>query len=172
MHVNLTLPDIIFHGTVFGILLWNIISLINYYLIPVLYQEVCDEKNNQLEIMQKDKLLVSTRSRLENQIKLQQKNFLILDKNIQRWHRNHVLEQEKKEKENRALQQKVQSKRLMQQQHARTSALLELSIEDALHQAENELRARSAHDQRHIFTEKSIALLAQISSKGALNDSK
>jgi hypothetical protein len=172
MHINLSLLDIIFHGTIFSILLWNITLLIRKYLIPVLHQEACDTKNYQMEIIQKDKLLISTQSRLEKQIKQQQKNFLILDKHLQQWHRAHREEKDGRDQAIRKLQEKIQSKRFIQQHYIQTSTLLLQSIDDALQQASTELLAQCSLDNHHTFTQKSIDLLDLVTLKGISDDSR
>lgn len=77
---------VIFRLTLFALFAYKVTSLIKAYLIPFLQQEVNDEQKKQTELLEKEKLLISTQHRLEHQINQQKKIISLLEKKVLDWH--------------------------------------------------------------------------------------
>ena len=86
MHIEITLLNVLFHMIIFLLLINILVHITKKMVIPYLKTFLDDEKKRQMEIIEKDQLLVSTHLRIENQIKVQKKLFIVLEKNIQKWH--------------------------------------------------------------------------------------
>jgi len=114
MHTQLEPLDIVFRLVIFLLLCYKLRQLVKQYVIPLLYKHIATEKNQQLEILEKEKLLISTENRIENQISAQKKMFILLEKNMQLTHAFLQTKNELLEKETRLIMQKLQEKRALQ----------------------------------------------------------
>jgi hypothetical protein len=74
MHTQLEMLDIVFRLVIFFLLCYKLRQLARLYIIPLLFKHIATEKNQQLELLEKEKLLISTENRIENQISAQKKN--------------------------------------------------------------------------------------------------
>ena len=108
---------IVFRLVLFGLLAYKITQLVKSHLIPLLKEELDLEHKQQTELFEKEKLLICTQHRLENQISSQKKTFISLDKSVHLWQSR--LLQQKDENEHAAKQMLVNldEKRKIQQQY-------------------------------------------------------
>ncbi len=141
MHVNISLIDIIFHFCLFGLLIHTLINPIKQYVIPLLYNLLNKEKNQQMEIIEKDKLLTSTQLRLQNQIKQQKKSFVVFERNIQKWYKAQQHNANEQEQINRLRTQALNDRRTRQRKEIYASMLLKKALPEALIKAEKEIIA-------------------------------
>lgn len=82
----MTFLDLLFHGVLFGLLLHMIFLMVKNYLIPYLHAAVEIKKKQQMELIEREQLLLATQARVEGQIKTQKKLFVSLEKNVKEWH--------------------------------------------------------------------------------------
>lgn len=108
---------IIFRFTLFGLLAYKIVQIIKSQVIPFLKEELNIEHKQRTELLEKEKLLVSTQHRLENQISHQKKTFTVLEKSIHLWQEYLVKQKEHNELETKNVAAHVTEKRKIQQKH-------------------------------------------------------
>ena len=108
---------ILFRLTLFALLAYKIIELAKAYAIPILLEVIAEEKKQHTELLEKDKLLVSTQHRIENQITQQKKIFSVLEKNAQEWNQSLLEAQVMQEKENAKIVETIAKKRTLQQKN-------------------------------------------------------
>lgn len=163
MHVNLSFIDVLFHFCLFGLLIHSMLGPIKQYLIPFLHKLVLHDKNNQLEIIERDKLLTSTRLRLQNQIKQQKKSFIDLEENVQLWYKATQEQVQREEQSERLRQQAIQARRLIQRKTIYTNDLINSALPKAIAHAEKEIIAIFKKKQNQ-FTKESIQQFLKIHS--------
>jgi hypothetical protein len=108
---------ILFRLTLFALLAYKITMLVKAHVIPILFEVILEEKKQHTELLEKDKLLISTQQRIENQIIQQKKVFSVLEKNAQEWNQSLLAAQAMQEKTNATITQAVEEKRKLQQKN-------------------------------------------------------
>ncbi len=137
---------IIFRLMLFGLLIYKVMQLINAYAIPFLKEELDLEHKQQTELLEKEKLLISTQHRLENQINQQKKTFTLLDKNVLCW-QTHLLKQKEESEHNAQLIRiTVEQKRKMQYHYLVRAKNSHIVVPAACEQAAAELQQNLTGD--------------------------
>jgi len=139
MYTDANFCDIVFRLTIFSLLVYKLWQLSNKYLIPFLKEQMQLEKNKQMELLEKEKLLISTRHRIENQIYSQKKMFVLLEKNVQIWHRALQDERAKQLKENKDIVNQIHEKRLQQRKNLTLKHEVQESVDRIFQHAEIKL---------------------------------
>jgi hypothetical protein len=139
MHGEIHFLDLIFRWTLFSLLVYKVASLIKTYLYPLLADHIIREKNQQTEFLEKDKLLISTRHRIENQIFNQKKMLTFLEKNVQVWHATITEQAGQEERLNRENVEKIREKRIVQAKNIALDQQINLAIPPALQAAREHL---------------------------------
>jgi|SRR5579862_5170628 len=134
--------DIVFRLVIFFLLCYKVRQLAQQYIMPLLFQHIAREKNQQLELLEKEKLLISTENRIENQISAQKKMFILLEKNMQLTHAFLQAKNEQTEKETRLALQKLQEKRAFQRKQYALIKTSQDVIPEAIMLAQHELAKR------------------------------
>jgi len=153
--------DLVFRLTIFSLLAYKLYALARQYLIPFLYQQIALEHNQQTEILEKEKLLISTRHRIENQIYNQKKIFTLLERNVQVWHKNLQDDLEREEKDNQMIANKVREKRLIQLNNIALKVAIEQTIPRAVSNAGQQLFVRCHGTQGQKYLKEMIERLGQ-----------
>ena len=78
---------ILFQFTLFALLSYKLYCLFKEYMIPFLYGQIELVRKEQVELLDKEKLLRSTLRRVEGQISYRKKVFVSLEKKVQIWHK-------------------------------------------------------------------------------------
>lgn len=159
MLTDISLVDVVFRVSIFLLLAYKLYDLIRAYLIPALFEQIAAERKQQTEIMEKDKLLLSTRHRLENQIYNQKHVFTLLEKNVQVWNRLQQEHADELERENRSIIEKLHERRAIQRKNLSLSHTLNLSIPQALTQAAKTLEERYSSNDGKNFLHNTITSL-------------
>jgi hypothetical protein len=139
MYSEITALDVFFKITVFGLLLYKIFELFITYLLPLLKEQIFQDRKQQTEIFEKEKLFISTKQRIENQIYNQKQMFIHLERNVQAWHNNMLLERESLEQKNRINNERIQDKRRTQKKNMILFFDVQTSCPEALKRARKEL---------------------------------
>lgn len=142
MHTEINYLEIIFRFCIFGLLTYKIYQLFGTYLLPFLREQITQEINQRTELIEKEKFLISTRHRIENQLYKQKQSFTLLEKSVQVWHGMHVEQNLAKQQTGREIIEKIQEKRNAQRKNIILSSNLTLSLPQALEQARSELTTR------------------------------
>lgn len=108
---------IVFKFVLFGLLLYKVISLVKSYVVPLLREDLSLEQKQQIELVEREKLLICTQHRLENQISSQKKTFAVLGKNAQMWQASLLAQKEENERLSRQVNAHLENKRKIQQQY-------------------------------------------------------
>lgn len=142
MHTDITFLEIAFRICIFGLLAYKVYDLIQKYLIPFFGEQITLEQNQRTELIEKEKLLISTRHRIENQIYTQKQMFTLLEKNIQVWHETYVKNNICQENEANIVIKKNEEKRVLQKKNIILAKTLECTLPDAFAQARDALIMR------------------------------
>lgn len=107
--------EIIFELTIFFLLCVAIYDLSKKYLLPILYEQISSIKKKEIDDKERDKLLSSSKKRIENEIKDQDEKFFLLEKKVRVW--GNFLEEEKNklEKVDENILENVKAKRKKQE---------------------------------------------------------
>ncbi len=140
MHIDMNPLSIVFHLTLFAIFSFKLWGLIKEHLFPYLSKEKREQKKQQVEILERDKLLTSTVKRIDNQVKHQKKMFVLLEKKVQRWHQFKCDSNADVEKEDKKLIAKNKKKRMMQERFLQESKLAASVMPLAFQNARDELK--------------------------------
>ena len=111
---NINFVEFLFQLTIFFLLFNFVFKYIKQYLIPELYKEVENIKKKETNLKEKNKLLVSSAKKIENQIDKQTKEFLFLDKKMQTSQKFFLEKKMEIDKNNEILKNKIQEKRKRQ----------------------------------------------------------
>ena len=106
---------IIFRLVLFGLLVYKVTQLVKSHVIPLLKEELDLERKQQTELFEKEKLLICTQHRLENQISSQKKTFVALDKSVQLWQSCLLAQKEENERAAKQTLVNLDEKRKIQQ---------------------------------------------------------
>lgn len=139
MQADFSLLEVMFKLLLFGILVGNLIYLYKKYVVPLLYQEIIEEKNARTELLEKERLLVSTYHRIENQVLQQKKMFVLLEKNVQIWLQAMNDEVDKNNKEAAAEQRALIQKRIIQKKYLANALLGKAVIPESIALARHDL---------------------------------
>jgi hypothetical protein len=130
---------IIFRFTLFGLLAYKVAQLIKIYAIPFLKEELNLEHKQQIELLEKEKLLLSTQHRLENQINHQKKTFTFLEKKALLW-QSHLLKiKENNEQAAKHIATQLEGKRITQQKYVALAKDVAMVIPQVYQQVAGEL---------------------------------
>lgn len=141
MHFECSFLEISFELFLFSLFAYKLYELGKAYLIPFLYQSMTEEKNIQTEILEKEKLLISTHHRLENQITQQKRTFLILEKKVQAWHATMQAEIEQAKRNETTRIEHIKLKRIAQRNHLTHALLVQQTLPQALAETNHQLMA-------------------------------
>ena len=115
MHVSTNAIGLLFGFSLFSLLVYKLAELVKAYLIPLLYKQMHEMKKERAELLDREKLVTSTLSKIDNQRNQQKKMFILLEKKIQMWHNEVQLEAEKREDDFRVIAHNVEEKRGIQE---------------------------------------------------------
>jgi hypothetical protein len=156
MHTELGFLEIFFRISIFSMLAYKLYGLIKTQLVPLLAEQISSEKKEQMELLEKDKLLSSTQKRMNNQIYNQKQMFTLLERNVQVWHAAKLEENVVCEEENQLIIQQVEQKRRVQYENVALSYAVTASIPNALQQAAKELTKRYCAEEGKALLRRAI----------------
>lgn len=159
MHVDFL--TILFRFTLFTLLAYKLTQLTKAYVIPFLWDQIAEEKKEHTELLEKEKLLVSTQHRFETQLIQQKKTFFDLEKNAQRWQQEILLHDKEYVTENACIATAVEGKRTIQQNNlikAKDGAYL---IPQICEQAQQKLRESLSGETGEKILQTIVQQLAQ-----------
>ena len=162
MSHEFTMMNILLRCSIFALLVYKGFFLFQQYVIPWLRELITAERNHLIELLEKQKLLASTRKRLETQIYNQQQRFTLLEHNMHRWHQAQVAAQEQREQEQAALLTALQTKLTLQARNIAHAQALQAIIPDALAQTEDALMRTAAGSTGNAQLTKLIAQLTPL----------
>lgn len=151
MQESINFLEIVFRVCLFSLLAYKLAELAKIHLIPLLSHQLFLERKEQSELLDKEKLLISTRKKIEHNIYLQKQMLTLLEKNVQVWHKSLADNHTQAEIENDALIQKTVQKRMWQQQNMLLAMQLSQSMPIALAQAEQILSEQSKTEAGNTF---------------------
>ncbi len=159
MHSEIGLVDVIFRICIFSLLGYKLYSLIKAYFIPFLVEQIALEKKQQSELLSKEKLLISTQHRLKNQIFTQKQMFILLERNVQIWHKATMDANHQQEQENQEVIQSLKEKRELQAEKMILYTTINESIPVAVEQARQQLTTLYQAEEGKALLNKVIAQL-------------
>lgn len=77
---------VLFRWAIFCLLCYKCYQLIQQYVLPWLHESMQQEQNVLTELVNKDKLAMIAKQKIENQLRDQQQLLMVLERNVQRWH--------------------------------------------------------------------------------------
>ncbi|MBM3886430.1 hypothetical protein FJ364_00745 [Candidatus Dependentiae bacterium] len=140
MHIDLNIVSILFRGAIFFLFAYKVYqNFIKDKLRAYLHTELQNERNEQIELVEKDTLLLSTRKRLEGQLNQQKQVFTTLEKKYAHFV---FLEQQAAAEQEKMIQIRIHTikqKRELQQKNLATLVALRLAVPEAIEAAKHEL---------------------------------
>ena len=154
MFHDISLTDLLFRLSIFAILMYKCYFLIKQHFIPLLKSTVQDEHNHLTELLEKEKLLLSTRKRFENQIYQQKQMFTLLEQKVHQWHQALAEDKSNAEKAGTVRQAKLRHKVHLQQDYQCMQQAMQAIAPTILNQAEVALKQQyaGADGQAHLQT--------------------
>lgn len=130
---------IIFRFTLFGLLAYKVKQMICSYGIPYLQQEVEAERKQNMELLEKEKLLTSTQHRLENQMSQQSRALAGLEKKVQQWNNVLAVDHQERSANMARICELVQKKRKQQSLYLQSAKDAQVVIPEVFTNIECEL---------------------------------
>lgn len=165
MHTNAWFIDIAFKLIIFSLLAIKIYELMQKYALPMLRRLIDEEKKQQLELMEKDKLISNSQYNMENQLIQQKKMFLALDTKIKQWYDFVKQNQETQDQLKQMLSKNLLKKRTLQEKNYQAMQISKFVIPTAINQAKDELKKIHKTEGNEVL-EKLISSLATKKQKG------
>jgi len=157
---DITFMSVLFNFTIFSLLLIKILQLFKNHGIHYLFDEIKKEKAIRTELIEKENFVKSTQNKLENQIRNQNKLFLDLEKNVQKWHAHLRLEEELIAKKLVDAKVKIERKRNIQRNNYVITTTYSIAMPKALYLAEKELASNYTSKDRVLAFNKLIENLS------------
>lgn len=157
--------EIVFRLSIFCLLSYKLYSLSKSYLYPFLLNQISNERNQQTELVEKEKLLISTRHRIENQIYNQKKMLMLLERNVQVWHKAKQEELMAQEKECRNIGATIYARRVLQGKNIMVQEQIKQGTLQAIAQAECQLASMYALAPGEILLKNVVVQLNGLSDK-------
>ncbi len=140
MHIDLNITSILFRGTLFCLFAYKIYQLfIKEKLRVYLDRELQATRNEQVELVEKDTLLLSTRKRLEGQLSVQKQLFVALEKKYAQFVEAERELYAEREKETVLRITSIIAKREQQQQHLSQLVALRAVVPEVVNNARRDL---------------------------------
>lgn len=139
MFSEITFMDVLFKFTIFSLLLIKVLQLFKNYGIPYLFDEIKREKTIRTELIEKENFVKSTQNKIENQIRIQSKLFIDLEKNVQKWHAHLRQEEEFVAKKMGDAKIKIERKRNIQRNNYIITTAYSIAMPQAINLAQKEL---------------------------------
>ncbi|MBX9831193.1 hypothetical protein K2X40_04520 [Candidatus Babeliales bacterium] len=121
--------------------------MIKAYVVPFLYEQLRSLRKRETELLEKEKLIMSTMNRVERTISHQKKMFVLLERKVKTWYDS---EQERKEvldKEHEKIREQITEKRKIQATFLTLAKEMQQAIPEAVDLARKELVQKYAHDK-------------------------
>ncbi|KKQ32620.1 MAG: hypothetical protein US49_C0006G0071 [candidate division TM6 bacterium GW2011_GWF2_37_49] len=141
MLFEITFIEVLFKLTIFSLLLIKILQLFKSYGVPYLFDEIKREKAVRTELIEKENLVKSTQNKIENQIRNQNKLFLDLEKNVQKWHAYLRQEEDVITKKLADAKIKIERKRNIQRNNYVITTIYSVAMPKAIKLAQKELES-------------------------------
>ncbi len=131
--------EILFELTIFFLLSVFVYKIVKNYVLPLLYGEIETIKEKEEDIKDKDKLLVSSKRRLEKEIEFQNEKFFLLEKKVQLWNQDLVNKNKKDEELSKFIVKQVKEKRKKQEVNLSLFKMQKIVIPEAIKLAYKEI---------------------------------
>jgi hypothetical protein len=127
---------VLFRWAVFCLLCYKCYQLVQQYVLPWLHEAMKQEQNVLTELVNKDKLAMIARQKIENQLRDQHQLLIVLEHNVQRWHTAVISEANVRQQS--ALQRAdcLRIKQTKQQEHLFLAQSMTAIIPEAIEKAE------------------------------------
>jgi hypothetical protein len=139
MHIVNDFWIITLHISLFLLLTRKIYGLSVNYLIPYLKQQLHFLKKEQVELLEKEKLVLTTLYKTKTQINDQEREFQVIEKKMQTCHENMLKNIENKQKEKNIIREKIKKRRKLQQENFVSEKIAVKTIPEILSLAEHDL---------------------------------
>ncbi len=139
MFIDNKILDFAFEGTLFILFAYKLYGLIISYVIPYLSAQMIQIQKKQTEFLEKDKLLMSTIKRIDNQTSHQKKMFVVMEKKVRQWNNALYDKRLKKERDRKAIFLRVLEKRRFQEKRLAISKTATKAIPRAIKETQAEI---------------------------------
>jgi len=169
MHTEIGFWEIVFRTSLFSLLAYKLYDLIRIHVVPMLFEILRQEKKEQTELLEKEKLMHTTQTRLKQQMYNQKQMFTLLERNVLAWHKACNEASQRSKDENAAIVQKMIELRTMQQRNVMIEQVVRASIPQAIDLATRQLEARYGSDEGtvHLHT-----VIEQLNASGRSDRAK
>ena len=139
MHVDLEVWKVLFAFVLFFLLIKTLVSIIKNFIIPYLTTQLHSITKEQSELFDKEKLVSSALSKIDNQRKQQGNMFVLLEKKVQIWHDRKMLSLGQEQIAARILAEKIEKKRLLQAKNFITAKIMQDALPKIIEKVEQQL---------------------------------
>lgn len=139
MHVGFEIWEVLFASVLFFLLVKTLYSLVRNFIIPYLRTQLHTIMKEQSELFDKEKLVSSALSKIENQRKQQDNMFVLLEKKVQTWYDKKMLSLQQEQVIARVLAEKIQKKRLFQEKNFIASKIMQEALPRIIEKVEQQL---------------------------------
>ena len=137
----------LFHGTLFFMLIYKSYELYQAYVVPWLHQKMELETRFFMHATNKKKFLITAKTKLTDQINQREQLFERLSSNTKKWAEKQHLKIRAQEQENNLINQALTHKKNQQQKQLLNIYQIKYIIPEALEQARQELDEKYASEQ-------------------------
>jgi hypothetical protein len=142
MLFNAVVLKVLFKVSIFILFAYHMVRLISRYIVPSLHETIKHEHDETMRLVEKDKLLVSTKRRVEGQLHHQKMVFALLERNVQVWQKKAQQDVENKDAFHLLLEQEITQKRHLQEKNFNKHKDVSFVVSVAMKNAAQELEKR------------------------------
>lgn len=168
MHVNLEIWEVLFASALFFLLIKTLYSIVKDFVIPYLTAQLHAIMKEQSELFDKEKLVSSALSKIDNQRKQQDNMFVLLEKKVQTWYDKKILSLQQEQAGARVLADKIEKKRLIQEKNFIASKIMQEALPRIIKNAEQQLSRN--YGEKLIAFSPCISRFVQRGKFGGSND--
>ncbi len=130
---------VLFRWAVFCLLCYKCYQLAQQYVLPWLHDAMKQEQNTLTELVNKDKLAMIAKQKIENQLHDQHQLLIVLEQNVQRWHTAIINERNNAQEASLERAKNLKTKQTKQQEQLFLSQSITAIIPQAIEKAETTL---------------------------------
>jgi len=146
MHVDLEVWGVLFAFVLFLLLIKTLGSLVKSLIVPYLTTQLHEITKEQSELFDKEKLVSSALSKIENQRKQQGNMFVLLEKKVQVWHDKKMVSLQQEQLFGRILVEKIEKKRLLQEKNFIATKTIQDALPRIIENVEQQLKSGYKQD--------------------------
>ena len=131
--------EILFELTIFFLLIISVVAIVRQYALPLLYGEIESIKEKEKDLKEEGRLIVSSKKRLEKEIRQQEESFFLLEKKMRLWQESLFEKNKKIEEQSKSFLKETKEKRKAQEANLRLFKMQKIVIPRSIELAYREI---------------------------------